>query len=102
MASEEKNYIPLSDKYYIGVDKYNWILYKKSVNKKTGAEEIKAEKFFPTLESLLENVFEMNLRHLCVHRDDLKGLVYSMSTERKKFSELARSFCEGINRSDMV
>jgi hypothetical protein len=93
--------IQLSNKYYIGADKYNWILYKQVINKKTNEAEMVATKFYPTLESLLTNCLEMNMRELCMDKKSLSSLVISMSNERKKFSKQARIVCEGIKKEDL-
>lgn len=90
--------IKLNDKYYIGADRYNWILYTTSINKKTKVEEVRAHKFYPTLEYLLEQVLEMNLRGLCMDNKSLSSLVISMSNERKKWLKQVKTMCEGIKK----
>lgn len=86
--------IALTDIYYIGADKYNWILYKK-YKKKNGEIDYKGEKFYPTLESLLTNFTEMKCRGLIHRTNDLKILVDKMSTEREKWlKEAHRKFGE--------
>lgn len=92
--------IQLSNKYYIGADKYNWILYVKGTNQKTKEEEMRAFKFYPTLESLLQNSLEMNMRELCVDKKSINSLIISMSNERKKFLKQARAACESIKKED--
>ena len=97
-----EKYIQLSDKYYIGADKYQWILYTKELNKKTNEVKMKAIKFYPTLESLLEKTLEMNLRGLVNDRKSLTSLIVSMSNERKKCLKSILAMCEGINKDMFI
>lgn len=90
--------VKLSDKYYIGADKYNWIVYEKDKNKKTGEIKYSAVKFYPTLDVLLAQTLKSNLRGLIANRGDLMSLAIKMSNEIEKFSGLARTLCEGIKK----
>lgn len=94
--------IKIIDKYYLGADKYNWILYEKVRNKKTDEFEYSAIGFFGTLENLLEKLLQRKFKKLQGDFDDLKILTSNMSAERKKFAELSCRLCEGIKKEWLI
>ena len=93
--------VKLTNNYYIGADKYNWILYEKKKSEKTGEERMEAWKFYPTLENLLTSVLKMKLRALASDKTDLNVWAARLSAETKKFSEHVAKLCKDIKKEDL-
>lgn len=83
----KKQMIKLTEEYYIDSDIFNWILAKKKkVEKGKTKGEVKYApwKFFPSLESLLTFVKEMNCRAIARRCDDFDTYLSKVSAENKK------------------
>jgi hypothetical protein len=90
--------VKLSNLYYIDADNYNWILYKKSKSKKTNEDVYTGVKFYPSLESLLSNYLDMNLRLENIPTTDLKDLAMMLYQQREKTSNSLYRICKDITK----
>lgn len=90
--------IKLTDKYFIGADNYNWILYKKGKSKKTDEDKFYGWKFYPTLEKLLTDYLDMGYRVEDMSITDLKELVMMLYTSREKTAEIVRESVQDFKK----
>lgn len=88
----------------IDTDSYNWILVKKSIGtkgKKNGEDVYTSWRFFPSLESLISYVKNLNEKALISRYNDFDKYLTKISSENKKWLYDVSRLCEGIKKGSV-